>query len=437
MIGALALLAVIACRSGSPGDIADCGDADCRQEWILATWEGDRAAAVEAVRALKEPIERLTVVAELGERHPGETQALCAGLPPGPSHERCQRMNDRPHLWKESSPVAPADPRAAPGPATNQLTPAAGIISSFTDVPAMDSVCDGSADRRACIEERARAAARSGAGRRVARLCGEFEPGRWRWECTFTATEAGLVARGRGFYAQSTDLCLLTGDFRSRCLAHGLIRLARPVPPASDGEARHWVNLVASADAVRRSWEPRDPALGAVLVQRFWSEVTAAAWGTAPEVVGNALDVLPAEAVPHARAAAAARLLALSDPRSRDLAGWVTALGMALEARAETAQGGAATSPFAGAFDLWPVDRGDEGEIPAAVYRGTSRRALSEDRDTDLAICVLEAAARLRPPAMALLDEGEAHPEPRVRWTASRLKERLQARETRRRRGTR
>ena len=70
--------------------------------------------------------------------------------------------------------------------------------------------------------------------------------------------------------------------------------------------------------------------------------------------------------------------------------------------------------------DLW------DGRTPdvdtTVVYLSGSRRLVSENVQTDLAICLLEAAARTDPVMRALLEEGLEHPSDVVQQTAQRLR---------------
>jgi hypothetical protein len=78
--------------------------------------------------------------------------------------------------------------------------------------------------------------------------------------------------------------------------------------------------------------------------------------------------------------------------------------------------------------DLWSQDRAGESHFAAVSYLGQSRRTVAADPQTDIRICVLEAAARVSPPWSAVLEEGQSDPDERVRWTAVRLVEQLEAR---------
>jgi hypothetical protein len=156
-------------------------------------------------------------------------------------------------------------------------------------------------------------------------------------------------------------------------------------------------------------------------VDHHWAQFTIASYRRAATVTGDPLVHLPPEAVPHIRAAAALTWVWQPDADAESLDAWVGEVADALELRA--------TEPHAGKGgrsdgtpdlpDLWGVPR---AEAPASVsYLGTSRRAVSQDPDADLAICVLEALARARPAHLGILAEGTTHTHSAVRWTAERL----------------
>ena len=78
---------------------------------------------------------------------------------------------------------------------------------------------------------------------------------------------------------------------------------------------------------------------------------------------------------------------------------------------------------FRAAADLWPSDQPDEDTLPAVAYLGTGRRTVSADPTIDLTLCVLEAVGRSPPVPSLIMEQGAAHPDPLVSWTAKRLME--------------
>jgi hypothetical protein len=150
----------------------------------------------------------------------------------------------------------------------------------------------------------------------------------------------------------------------------------------------------------------------------------------AATVTGDPLDHVPEIAIPHVRAAAAWRLLELEGRGERTLESWVDVLEAALERRSKPGPAAAAEEVltedgkpprFKGKVDMWTRDQAEDEVRPAALYLGTSRRTTSEDSRTDLALVILEAAARMEPPWTELLEAGSSHPAEPVQWTAGRL----------------
>jgi hypothetical protein len=131
------------------------------------------------------------------------------------------------------------------------------------------------------------------------------------------------------------------------------------------------------------------------------------------------LDQVEAAAVPHARAAVAWREVELEGDLS--LAELSDRVEEALARRASVAAPaakGPADAPIRGLWD--EVLPGEEG-LAWTVYLSHARRAVHEDAVTDVAICVLEAAARVPDARRGLLEEGLDHDDRLVRWTAARL----------------
>ena len=78
-------------------------------------------------------------------------------------------------------------------------------------------------------------------------------------------------------------------------------------------------------------------------------------------------------------------------------------------------------SRFQAAADLW-----EESTQESVAYMATSRRLYASDSHIDLHIALLEAAARIPPAHLPLLQEGEEHNHPLVRETAERLLRKIQ-----------
>jgi len=162
------------------------------------------------------------------------------------------------------------------------------------------------------------------------------------------------------------------------------------------------------------------------ILDRFWAEATSHSVSIAAGVSGDLLEALPAAAAPHVRAAVAYRVLAASTaPLS--LGGAVDVVAAHLERHVGNQEALREDPPSIVVSDLWPVDRKGESHLSAISYLGMSRRTVADDPQTDLRIVVMEAAARIDPPWMGVINAGKLDPDQRVRWTAARLEERLGA----------
>jgi hypothetical protein len=370
----------------------------------------DPAAEVERIRALRVPEEQVAAIDELLARHPEQANLVCELLPEGPGRARCNRMRSRPHLWS-----LPPPPDA--GPTVELLS---SVASRYAGVEPATGECPSGAQLRACLETRALSAGREGDAQTAAALCAAVAETRWRDECAFRAAESLVNAHGSAQYGDATELCLASGEYRSLCLSHLLIRLSATAPDAGTREG--WEEVREVANQLDTSWRARDPALADRMVERFWSYAMAVAYRRVLQVTGDPLDHVPKSVVPALRASAALRLLALE--RADSLAAWVAALEAALHRRGAEADLTIQNRLPPGEERLWGDDAPPRGARIAIVY-GSAYRLVAEGEAGDLAVCVLEAAARLRQAdprrAAALLAEGRAHKDPVVRWTAERL----------------
>jgi hypothetical protein len=247
----------------------------------------------------------------------------------------------------------------------------------------------------------------------------------WANECLFEAAEALWLSEAGELdqrYADATSLCLESGAFRTFCLGHLHMQMARAAPPADASDVSLWEVHRAHSERIRRIWKTRgDPDYGALARSHFWSEVLWESVTRARIVVGNAADHTPVDALPHLRAATSFRLLEDRALDGMSLEEAVAFVATSLEERSTDPVVLAGNPPVRAEQDLWPEDRGDDSQIPALIYLGISRRAVDPDPEIDLAICLLEAAARQTPRRQDLIDQGRAHTHPLVRWTAGRL----------------
>ena len=404
----------------------------------LRLWADDRDALSAQIAGLDDPVAQLAVVIAVSEAHPGETTALCAVLPDGPGKARCDRGNARPHLRAARQNRAPpsdaadvavgttqADQAALarPGPAQTVLLPSdpEGLgASPFDGLAASDVPCDDPLLANGCRTDAARTLAVAGQYAESAAACLGGTDGTWRWECFFEASEAAVDGSGAAALGGALDLCLASGEFVPNCLAHVAMGLGAHAPAATDGDPAAWDDVKAGVGTIRERIGPRDADLAARVVERVWSEALDVSYQRARRVVGNPLDVLPAEAVPHVHAALVWRLLELEGERAT-LDEWSTRLEEALAARIRGSARSEGRLRQRHVIGLWiEVYPGEEVFTPALLM-GSARRVTAEDPLADAIICVLEVNARMPSPSMDLMLKALDYPDPAVRWTAARL----------------
>ncbi|MFT5679699.1 MAG: hypothetical protein ACI8RZ_000604 [Myxococcota bacterium] len=400
----IALLAGCLGPSKPPGLLDGC-EADCAAV-VVAAWPGDADGVTAAIAEHPVVEARIVMVSALIAAYPEQLGAdpdapLCAVLPEGGTRDRCGQLHSRPHLQLRTPSDKPTTLRPGGGPASNSIRPSRPMTSRLADTPPSAHDCGEAPDLTGCLIAAAQEASDPG---EVVGLCGKITAESWRGECLFLAAEA-RVAGEPGAYVDAASLCTLAAPFVQECHHHLIVSLA----------GQDDLSGVAASEALLvETWGSRDPYMAQITVDRLWSEA-----------VGNRVAVslegaragLPAHAQRHLQASVVAVLLAAEGAGAHDLAGWV--------ARSEAVLAdGAAVSEEARALvravERWPQDGPGEAVRPATFYLGTARRTFSEDATTDLAICVLEAAARVAG-GEGLVAEGLVHPDEAVRWTAQRL----------------
>jgi hypothetical protein len=420
-------LAVLACGLGPSDGV--CEDADCRKEAILSQWAMDPKLAIGSVNNLPDVIEQVAVVSALTDQFPGQVGPLCRKLPRGISQDRCLEMNARPHLWNERQSVQSIS-RAGAGPASSYLLAADVPMSELIDVRGDSNICADEIDPHACVWKRGIESARVGDVDAAAKACASVRTSAsnaqtWRYECFFSVAEAHVLKWGRSRYEETLALCGASGTFRAECTTHALTVLAQRVPSSDVDDPVAWAEHRMRVHDISRGW--RASTMRSDVLDKFWALSAAFSVSKSRGLSGDALDVMPLEAHRHLRAAIAWRLLRDNQPKGADLMAHVELLETVLERRiGRKEEHDRLTQPFEGVLDLWPVDRDGEAHLSAISYLGNSRRTVAGDPVTDSVICILEAAARSDPPQLSLIEEGRSHSDERVRWTASRLQERLQ-----------
>ncbi len=417
----LALCAVSCERQ--PQTLADCDDLACRVAWLEARPDLPREELRVALKQVQDPVDRELVIMRLVETQPGRTAVLCGLLPQGAARRRCTAIQDRPHLWLELPSGEPEGGRLGGGPTSRRPLPSDDVVSPYADVLPVTAHCEATADPNSCQGLRARGAAQAGDPAAAAALCRGMSDDRWREECLFMAAEEAIDHLGVEAYKASSELCLGSGRFASNCQVHLVILLASRLPAVA-GVTGDWQRALAIADRIQSTWLEVDPAFGAVMLGRFWAEVTFRSIMASLVPAGDLLDVLPSEAAPHLRAAVAWRMFRDGGGGDLDLDGWVERLSVLLQARAGVPAPCTTAPLYDPVEDFWGRDGEGEEEIPALVYISTARRATSEDLAEDLTICVLEAAARHDEGGLDIVRQGVSSPHPLAAWTATRLLDR-------------
>jgi hypothetical protein len=412
------LLILLACGGlGLPKVLMDCGDLDCKRAWVSERWAADPAAVMAAVVGEEDPIVRLVLVQDLSEAHPGETAQLCERLPPDAAQRRCQHLNRRPHLWQLEL-DAPATGTTTS--ALDALAPRATIRSPWEGLTPLEASCPSAEGRNTCQVDLALTSARRGRAEEAARACLGVPEGKWRYECFFSAADTSFKA---GQVQSVVELCMGSGPYLPRCLVHLLVQVEQLAPSAEVRDARGWEAVSALTSETRAALEARLPELSERTIERLWAGVMARSYTEVTRVTGLPLEAVEAAALPHVRAAAAARLWALESKRAeRGAEVWVGWLKQALADREPSRTGGPvpkrSVEPGMGG---WEVTLEGEEALPRVPYLGDAWRAWSPDEDTDLLICLLEAAARGAGKRDRLFQDAMAHADPLVRWTAARL----------------
>ncbi|MFT5684942.1 MAG: hypothetical protein ACI8RZ_005887 [Myxococcota bacterium] len=417
-------LFLLGCGDAGPeGLLSACdGDADCEITTAVTTWPTDPDTVLTAIASHPLPEARIAIVSRILQAHPQGSERLCPSLPEGDARDRCGQLSGRPHLWQEIRPAQPLAPRSGGGPSSTEIAPIPGVKTRWSGLAAAANPCTDSTDPTGCIIEAAQEKITRRQAQQAAALCLNIPDDRWRGECMFLAAEDAVMTWGAHGYGDAVELCIAAAPFSQNCHSHSLMLMAGLAPSAADGQPGAWEDVTLAAAAVRTAWSWRDPQMAALAGDRLWSEVTGRAYAGAHEVNGNPLAVLPEVAWPHVRAAAVRRLVDIEGANAYDLPGWVNRAEHALATRSRAAAR-RSDATFRAAADLWPVDLPGEDAFPAVTYLGTGRRVVSADAQIDLTLCVLEAIGRSPPVPASIMEQGTAHPDPLVAWTAARLVE--------------
>ncbi len=424
MIGRAALLGSVllgASCDGAPGSLAECDEASCYRVLATELAGRDPAALARQLAKLEDELARMTVVDAVATAHPEAVEGLCPSLPRGEAALRCKRLSSRAHLLR--IPVE-ADAKGDQGDTMTGLPiPHPSLSPELAQLPAEEVPCELGLPRRSCQMTAAAERAQEGRADRAAATCTALDDATWRSECMFRSAEAMQGALGMEAIEGQVELCVASGAYASRCLEHLVLRFSTELAPRRD--PKDWARLAAARAQVAAAFGERD----AVFTAAFQEQLTARSvhrWYTRTATpTGNPLDHLPAEAAHHVRASLGV-LVAEANPDA-PLDELTTLLMDALEDRSEpsaSSDGQRTRTPKGRRIrrkKLWGLEPDQDPGHPTAYWLGSSHRVVAEDLAADAAICALEAAAHLPTPSLPLLEQGLAHEDPAVRWTAARL----------------
>lgn len=425
-------LAVFAACTPLPDTIEACKDADCQREVALRAWQKSPAGLAAEISQMQDPIGQLIAVEAIVEKHPGELTDFCPALPEGRLRERCNTIHMRPHLRSDAEGSKTEDRGSIAttkvsksqrdSPSFMELVPTkeGNLPSPWKDTAPIDVACEDAALAVPCRTAAAERAAAALDAATAAGACAGIKEEAWRKECFFRASESALADTQRGPDV-ALPLCLGANDYVQFCLAHLSMALSQREAPMATDMAPAWLGLKAAALQVDAQVRPLDPGLADRVADRIWSESLSLSYRSVDVVTGDPLDGVPPAALPHVRAAAAARLWDLEGSEPRDLATWQARFSEVLAARQGYPGVPAQLGRMGPTLGLWDTWLPGERELPTVMYLGAGRRALSPDPDIDALICLLEAGARGQSPPFNLFGEAIQHPDPLVRWTAARL----------------
>jgi hypothetical protein len=435
IVALLASLLSLACQPTDPvAGLEACADQACRTEALLPAWQADPARARVWLLGLDDPLVQTTLIERLALELPDEAAALCRELPErGHARTRCERHVVRPHLRGHGKPQSRAEPAAAaagprsatlplltlPDPPWQGATPAE-LEAALTGCEAGNpQLCGRLISREHAAEGRWEQAG-------LACRAGDPDAGKVNDECLFQAAEVLAEQLGAAGLGDALRLCSWS-RFGPMCVAHSLTLAGPAVPPVESLSTEDVARASAVVQAIRQV-STDQPDLGENWVDRYWSSWTFTTFSHARQPAGALDIVLPPEAAPHLPVAVAARLLADRDPQHLQMDVLVNELRAAMAEAPKPATTATERQSRLVTWhqrQTWPSDRKLERQIPAAWVMGPGRRALVvDDREADLQICVLEAAAQLRepPPAsffLAVVGDPERHR--LVRWTGARI----------------
>ena len=390
---------------------------------LVAEFQSEPERVMEWVRGLDDPVLQEGAILTLVDAYPGKTGALCASLGEGAPKRRCERSNQRPHLWtiRTTQGPEPRRTRRGGGPLNARLVLPAEMMTRWQDTEAEPGSCQpDSAEYHVCLQTDAIAFASQGDVESAARRCLAASTDRWRQDCFFSAAEA--VPLDEAFYGRALDLCLGAGSFSPECHGHVLLTL-RPANSRGDSDRlEDHADAFQAAQWLEDYWRERSPEMGALVLESYWCSYAHSIMERSPLPVGNAFDYLPPLAWPHLRDALAIMLMDEPDP--------LAAVQQAMQRRVPRQKGilDAAPPDLDLRVQFWEKDLPGEEVIPAIYFldHGGGRRPVDPDVDVDLLLGVSTVLGHRKPPRIDLIAAGLEDEHPIVRWNAARILSRLQ-----------
>ena len=365
--------------------------AEQKTDWS-AEFKKDPTNVQALLKELHDSQERFQIVETLTREFPGQTQNLCETLPPR-EEAYCKEKNLRPHLWSK--------------PKETKLHSAekqASISTACTD--------------QLCVQDFAQVAARQQDLRSAKSICLSISEEKWQSECIFSTAETLVKTKKSKGYGLAVELCNHATSFSDNCHQHLIQQLAQNAPDADTQSS--WKAIFSANHAIESAWSWKDKQKMARLQERLWAEALGISYSGVSEITGNPLDIVPEKYHPHVRAAAAYRLFQLEESGNHSLSEWVDILEKKLALKTQKPEKRNQQRKFLAAPNFGTKELSAESSI---VYLATSRRFYSEDIQTDIAICLLEAEIRKPPVNQKLIEEGLTYPASLVQQTASRLLE--------------
>jgi hypothetical protein len=435
------LTCVLAC-SGA-GSSPEAGPAEGLDPIRAGLAVADQSTEVvrDAIVALPSSVEQLAALLAYARAYPDRLYALCPTLPEGVVRLECLRRQGRGHLWKAN------------------LDRTAPLTLEVAKAEHAKTYCADAVDWTSCVEMRAIESAQRGDGEAAIQACAMHTDPVWARECAFLSAEALLFTQGTSAYADAATVCTASGSYRTACLDHLLMfasggqahpgRPSAAVPHTTD--AAQWASALSTADAVRASSTVNefstargrvtdgDPRPALRHVNWYWALWFTRRYLSTPadrlgELTAVVREGTPAEVPPHIRAGAAWRVVRYSAQPASGLAEWGQWVRQVLEGRTEGLDIPVVdldpevveAVKFKGVGPIASTEEPLPDGAHSTLFGGRSERLVSTKATTDIAIVVLESAARdgwayESTHLQALIAEGLAHRDASVRWTACRI----------------